>query len=174
MRKTLILLLILLVGGSASTFAQKRKEVKPIFEEASAREATPNVAVFVFPTICDLQMLGTDRETYGPYPYPLAKDLNSLSDLELTNVKTRALQQACILSGADLIIEPLYTSQVMENDTKTIYVTISGYPAKYINFRTLKPGDIDMIKALYPHGVNEIQRQNEGEIVTTAMEGAKK
>lgn len=158
--------------GVSNVFAQKKGGIA-IFEEASAREATPNVAVFVFPQICDLNMISKTRVDYGPYDFPMAKDLNSLTNQELENVKTRALQKACKLSGADLIIEPLYTSTVYDKDNKTIWVSLSGYPASYINFRSLKPTDIEMIRALYPNGVHGIQQQNAGTVITTATEGAK-
>ena len=96
-----------------------------------------------------------------------------MSEAELTNDKTRALQQACQLDGADLIIEPLYTTTVYEKDNKTLVIKLSGYPAKYVNFRSLKPEDMKMIQTLYPHGVEKVQQRNEGKVLTTAAEGAK-
>lgn len=157
-----------------SSFAQKKGDKgQEIFQESTAREAFPNVAVFVYPRICDLEMLSTERVQYGPFEFPLAKDLQSMSVEELENNKTRALQQACQLDGADLIIEPLYTSTVYEKANKTLSILVSGYPAKYVNFRMLKPDDMKMIQTLYPNGVESIQRQNSGTVVTTAAEGAK-
>ena len=172
MKRLIFSMLALVVIGAAGAFAQK-KEGSAIFEEASAREATPNVAVFVFPQICDLNMLSSTRVDYGPYDFTLAKDLNAMNEAELANVKTRALQKACKLAGADLIIEPLYTSTVYDKDNKTIWVSLSGYPASYVNFRSLKPADIEMIRALYPNGVNAIQSQNAGNFITTAREGVR-
>ena len=172
MRRIFLLLTAVFAMGAFSVFGQKKGSVA-IFEEASAREATPNVAVFVFPQICDLNMISKTRVDYGPYDFALAKDLNTLTNQELENVKTRALQKACRLSGADLIIEPLYTSTVYDKDNKTIWVSLSGYPASYVNFRSLKPTDIDMIRALYPNGVHGIQQQNAGTVVTTATVGTK-
>lgn len=170
--KKIIISLLSIVFFTVSALGQK-KDGTALFEEASAREATPNVAVFVFPQICDLNMLSTTRIDYGPYDFALAKDLNAMNEAELANVKTRALQKACKLSGADLIIEPLYTSTVYDRDNKTIWVSLSGYPASYVNFRSLKPSDIEMIRALYPAGVNAIQYQNAGNVITTATEGAR-
>ncbi|MCM1452404.1 MAG: hypothetical protein NC102_09090 [Clostridium sp.] len=168
----LLIAVMLMLGLCAS--AQKREaKAKAVFEEATAREAYPNVAVFVFPQICDLKMISTERVEYGPFEFPLSKDLSSMNEAELTNDKTRALQQACQLDGADLIIEPLYTTTVYEKDNKTLVIKLSGYPAKYVNFRSLKPEDMKMIETLYPHGVEGIQKQNEGRVVTTSSEGAK-
>lgn len=158
-----------------SAFAQKNAPSKSpvLFEEATAREAYPNVAVFVFPQICDLKMLSDERIDYGPFEFPLSKDLSSMNEAELANNKTRALQQACQLDGADVIIEPLYTSTVYDRNNKLLVIKISGYPAKYVNFRSLKPEDMQMIQTLYPNGVEGIQRQNEGRVLTTASEGTK-
>ena len=96
-----------------------------------------------------------------------------MNEAELTNDKPRAQQQVCQLDGADLIIEPLYTTAVYEKDNKVLVIKLSGYPAKYVNFRSLKPADMKMIQTLYPHGVESIQQQNAGRVVTTAAEGAK-
>lgn len=174
MKKSLLLLLAGVILVNLNVLSQKKVDKgEVIFEEATAREAYPNVAVFVFPQICDLKMLETTRIEYGPFEYPLSKDLSSMTDAELSNCKTRALQQSCKLAGADLIIEPLYTSTTYSKDNKTISIKISGYPAKYINFRSLSPADMKMIETLYPHGVENIQRQNSGNIITTAQQGAK-
>ena len=128
--------------------------------------------MFVFPQICDLKMLSDQRVEYGPFEFPLSKDLQSMSEAELANDKTRALQQACQLDGADLIIEPLYTTTVFDKNSKTLVIKISGYPAKYVNFRSLKPEDMKMIQTLYPNGVESVQRQNAGRVLTTS-EGIK-
>ncbi len=167
-------MLIALVLSPIVAFAQKDKKGQPVFREASAREAAPNMAVFVFPQICDLKMISTTRVDYGPYDFALANDLKGgLDKAEIINVQTQALQKACQLSGADLIIEALYTTTVYEKDTKTIWVSLSGYPASYVNFRSLSDKDLEMIKVLYPHGVERVQDQNQGYIVTTAVQGAK-
>ncbi len=141
-----------------------------LFEEASAREVFPTVNFFVFPQICDLQMLSTSRVNFGPYEFVLSKDLNSMTDVELENLKTRALNKACSESGSDLLLEPFYTSTVYNYDTKMIYIKISGFPAKYINFRTLSQSDIEMLAKLYPNGIPANYKQ---EIVTTAKSGTK-
>jgi len=174
MKKSRLMLIMAMLMVGLAAFAQKKgNKGATVFEEATAREAYPNVAVFVFPQICDLKMLSMERVEYGPFEFPLSKDLSSMSEAELTNDKTRALQQACQLDGADLIIEPLYTATVYEKDNKTLVIKLSGYPAKYVNFRSLKPEDMKMIQTLYPNGVERVQQQNEGKVLTTASEGAK-
>jgi hypothetical protein len=46
-------------------------------------------------------------------------------------------------SDADLMIGSLYDSYIVENDERYIMVEVSGYPAKYTNFRPL-PLDANM------------------------------
>lgn len=174
MNKSRLMLIMAMLMVGVAVFAQKKNSKGAVvFEEATAREAYPNVAVFVFPQICDLKMISMERVDYGPFEFPLAKDLASMDDDELTNNKTRALQQACQLDGADLIIEPLYTTTVYDKEKNVLVIKVSGYPAKYVNFRSLKPEDMKMIETLYPLGVEGIQRQNEGRVLTTASEGKK-
>ena len=137
MKKIFLALAALVLAGTAA-YAQKKSNLGEVmFQEASAREASPTVNFFVFPQICDLQMLSNQREDYGPYDFPMAKDLSTLTNQELENVKTRALQKACALAGADLMLEPFYTSTVYDKDNRVIWVSISGFPAKYTNFRSL-------------------------------------
>jgi len=174
MKKTLFLLFASALLANVSVFAQKKSDKgEVIFQEATAREAFPNLGVFVFPQICDLEMIETTRMEYGPYDFQLAKDLSSMTNAELSNAQTRALQRACAIAGADLIIEPLYTSTVYDKENKILWVSLSGYPAKYVNFRKLSKDDMEMIRTLYPHGVEGVQRQNEGHVLSTATEGAK-
>lgn len=173
MKKSLLLLLAGVLLVNLNVFSQKKdNKGELVFEEATAREAYPNVPVFVFPQICDLEMLVSSRVEYGPFEYTLSKDLSSMTNGELANCKTRALQQACKLAGADLIIEPLYNTQSFAKDDKHISIKVSGYPAKYINFRKLNSADLEMIKALYPNGVIPLQQQNVSNVITTAKEGA--
>lgn len=89
---------------------------------------------------------------------------------ELETAKSIALQKAAIEAGADVIIEPLYTSTVYDKDSKTLWVQLSGYPAKYVNFRKMTNADIELVKVLYPNG--GIIRRAE-HIITTAHNESK-
>lgn len=170
MKKVFLAMAALVLAGTAA-YAQKKSNLGEVmFQEASAREASPTVNFFVFPQICDLQMLSNQREDYGPYDFPMAKDLSTLTNQELENVKTRALQKACALAGADLMLEPFYTSTVYDKDNRVIWVSISGFPAKYTNFRSLAEKDILMLQKLYPNGIPTNNAEN---IITAADQGAK-
>ncbi|MCC8038671.1 MAG: hypothetical protein LIP02_11170 [Bacteroidales bacterium] len=167
-----IVMAAVLVFSCTAASAQKRgKEEKEAFVEKSAREASPHFQVFVFPQICDLQMLSTERVDFGTFSYPLSNDLSRMTNGELENDKARALHDACRVYNADIIIEPMYTSVVYDADQKTIHVGVTGYPAKYVKFRTLNDKDLEMIKVLYPMGVPD--NRSDRHVLTVAEEGAK-
>lgn len=168
MHKHIFAVLTFVLAGTCSVFAQKKGETVA-FQEASAREASPNVAVFVYPQICDLKMLSSNREEYGPFDFDISGDERNIA-YELANVKARALQRASHLAGADLIVEALYTSTVYDKDNKVIWVSLSGYPAKYVNFRSLGEKDLEMIRALYPGGIAPLQRHNDAHILSAGEE----
>ncbi len=157
MKKIITCLILAILCGYAAGYAQKKpKDLgNKLFEEASAREKMPDVQVFIMPEIADLQMLNTEREMFGPYEYALSKDVNSMTNAELDNAKTIALRNAATEAGADLIIEPMYNSIVYDKDSKVIRTTISGYPAKYVNFRKITKEDMEILRTLYPHGIGE-------------------
>ena len=72
-------------------------------------------------------------------------------------------------AGADLIIEPMYNSVVYDKDNKVIWTTLSGYPAKYVNFRKITAQDMEIIRTLYPHGIGDAYSDRGAtRIVTTA------
>ena len=171
MKKVIACLLMALVCGGLTAQAQKKaKDLgNKLFEEASAREKMPDVQVFIVPEMADLQMLNTERETFGPYQYPLVKDVNSMTNGEIDNAKAIALRNAAMEAGADLIIEPMYNSVVYDNDNQVIWTTLSGYPAKYVNFRKITAQDMEIIRTLYPHGIGDAYSDRGAtRIVTTA------
>ncbi len=152
--KHLLMLAVATVLCSAghSAIAQK-KEVKA-WEESSARKIEPEIRMFVTPQICDMKMLSSTREVYGPYAMDVrlfyAKSFGEMTNSQLENMQKNAAYLATKESDADAIIEPVFHSWVNENDDKTVYIEISGYPVSYYNFRPATKDDIDMIGVVYP------------------------
>lgn len=146
-----LLTLCLIIGTAIPSFAadNNNKENK-LFEEAYARDEEPKTIVYIHPQIADMQMLSKSREVYGPYRFKLAKP-GAVAEGELDNAKARALYRATMESDADLMIGTLYDSYIMEKDDRFIVVEVSGYPAKYTNFRPM-PLDAtinDLIRVSY-------------------------
>lgn len=138
---------------SHEAIAQKSKELK-VWEESSARKIEPEIRMFVTPQICDMKMLSSSRKVYGPYAMDVrlfySKSFNDLTNNQLENMQANATYLATKEADADAIIEPVYHSWVNEDDDKTVYIEISGYPVCYYNFRPATKDDIDMIGVVYP------------------------
>lgn len=140
---------VLATMGMPQAFAQKKEANPKVWEEAQARKVVPEIRTFVTPQICDMKMLSTERESFGPYYFEI-KSVEQTFNYELTNFQNRALYRAIKESDADAIIEPLFNSYVYDKDTKSLVVELSGYPVKYTNFRPASKSEVDMIGIIYP------------------------
>lgn len=147
MKKVFVLLVAMLMSGSVC-FAQKDAD-KKLFEEAGSRDKEPEFKVFVTPQICDVKFLNTEREEFGPYYFNID---GTLDEAELLNAKNRAVHRAMKESDADVIVAMVPHSYVSAENEKVLVVEITGYPAKYVNFRPLGTSDVDFetIRTVYP------------------------
>lgn len=128
-----------------------KKSDNKLFEEAVTRFEEPLTKVYVHPQIADMQMISAEREVFGPYRFKLEKSM-ALTNYDLENFKARALYRATMESDADLMIAPLYDSYINESNDKELVVELSGYPAKFVNFRPLPLNDntLNAIGVCYP------------------------
>ncbi len=62
---------------------------------------------------------------------------------KLDRVKNMALSEALRSSQADVIVDPVYVSEVVGNK---VTVTVTGYPAVYKNFRAATEGDVPLLE----------------------------
>lgn len=139
-------------------YAQTPAEIADnvLFEEAVTRYEEPRTNVYVVPQIADMEMLSSERKIYGPYRFQLGKS-GTLSEYDLYNFKCRALYRATIEADADLMIAPLYDSYITQGEDRVLVVELSGYPAKFVNFRPM-PLDAETVNAIntcYPTFVKE-------------------
>lgn len=152
-RFLLLAAVAVMLPAGHTAMAQNKKEVK-VWEESNARKIEPEIRMFVTPQICDMKMLSASREVYGPYAMDVrlfyAKSFSDLTNSQLENMQKNAAYLATKESDADAIIEPVFHSWLNENDDKTVYIEISGYPVSYYNFRPVTKTDIDMIGVVYP------------------------
>ncbi len=77
--------------------------------------------------------------------------------------KKLALADAIEKSGADILIEPNYITEVTGSKVSVI---VTGYPATYKNFRSLKKEHIELLKA------GTIQQPKQGKLFGGAKQGA--
>lgn len=164
MKRYVFILLMFFAVGSLTSFAQKKKgdEKPPLFQETNARMLDPEVRVFVTPQICTMKMMSKKRVDFTPVHYSI-ESFDKLTNEHLASFKARALFEATKEAGlmfgasgdrADAIIEPMYNITVKQNDTKTVWVEVSGYPVQYENFKPITKDDIHLIEVIYPRRSN--------------------
>ncbi len=155
MKKHLLLLCLILATGIACPAQKKGEKARYLFEEAGERNQEPAFQVYVMPQIADVEYLSTERETFGPYRFPI-KSLNDLNEIIFDNLKSRAVHYAMREADADVIIAMVPHSYITEDDDKTVVVEITGYPAKFTNLRPIgsQDKDFEMIRTVYPNAFN--------------------
>lgn len=159
--RSILFLAVALLTSSVSVTAQKKDPNPKKWEHAEARKIEPQVRTFITPMIFDMKMLSTQRETFGPYYFPLDQSIGNTYHSEILNDEKRALFRACQEADADAIIEPLFDSYVYEKDTKMLIIELSGYPVKYTNFRPATKAEIDMIGVVYPSAQTSVSVSTE-------------
>lgn len=108
--------------------------------KSSVTTAEVQTTVVQYPTVTDLEILPKIEKTIAWQWNPFQSDN---VNLKKTNLMYDVLKEA----GADVLLEPQY------NYTKVPFLerrlTITGYPAKFKNFRKATDADIDALKATY-------------------------
>lgn len=148
MNRTLLCAMAIAVAGCTFTANAQKKAVK-LMEQTEARYVEPSVRVYITPQVADMKMLSEDRETYGPYRFA-TNGLENLTQFMINEYKNNSLYRAINEADGDALIEPIYNVVVMSDDPKTLLVTISGYPVKYVNFHPLKdPKELETMRIIY-------------------------
>lgn len=152
--KKIVLLMIASIL-SLSTFAQTKASVD--YKESSARALEPQHSVMIAPLIADLQVIGgsiTYTETEAFANYVVSPDVVKF----IPDFKKVALSRAARAHKADAIIGA--TVDVITNAQGRLEITISGYPAKYTNFRNATSDDIGLVqqglKVMSPTGAGTL------------------
>lgn len=127
----------------------KKTSVEVEYMEASSRYLEPTQAFMTIPVVADLQV-SKDRITYTEKEafkdYAVTEDMIDL----VPNFKQIALCRAARAYKADVILGA--TIDVITNAQGRFEITITGYPASYVNFRSAKVADFEVIRegnALY-------------------------
>lgn len=122
------------------------------FDQAQARIIEPKQDVFIKPLVAEIEIMEEQqRQNYGPYEYPI-KSVETLTFDELENIKKLALHQATVEAKGDIIVAATFRAYSDEKG-KHVIVEISGFPGKYVNFRTARKedGDYEWITTVYPY-----------------------
>lgn len=129
--KRLFLFLMVLIGFSSIASAQKT-EVKVDYMELSARYLEPTQSIMTTPLIADLSVVGgqfsyTETEAFKDYEVT-----DALIDL-VPSFKNIALCHAARAHKADMRIGAMV--DVITTNKGRLEITITGYPARYVNFK---------------------------------------
>lgn len=129
--------------------------------EATSVETQPQM--FVTPLAADLMVIqsaSTSFQTKGTITIPEAPDTRNPDNLKkymdlvrstittsIEELKAQALFEFSEETGADVIISPTFSVITENSEDRQIHVRIKvkGFPAKYTNFRNLKPEDRSLV-----------------------------
>ena len=133
------------LGSTAVAYAQKvdRIETSVDYMESSARYMEPSQNIMTTPMIADLEVVGGSvsyTETEAFKNYEVTEELTQL----VPGFKRIALSRAARAHKADVIIGAMV--DVITNDNGRLEITITGYPARYTNFRNATSDDMDLVR----------------------------
>lgn len=140
-----MLVIAIAIGSVTIASAQKidRIETSVDYMESSARYMEPSQNIMTTPMIADLEVIGASisyTETEAFKNYEVTEDLIKL----IPGFKSIALSRAARAHKADVIIGAMV--DVITNEQGRLEITITGYPARYTNFRNATNDDIELVK----------------------------
>ncbi len=135
--------------------AMGQTKEKNEYEQSQSRIIEPKQDVFIVPLVADIEILDNQvRQEYGPYEFDVPAGVETLSYDMLEEHKKSSLYRAAKEANADLIVAATFNVYAKKMKGKIISIELSGYPGKYINFRSVikdnKDGDYQWIPIIYP------------------------
>ncbi len=122
------------------------------FEQSQSRIIEPKQDVFIKPLVAEIQIMNNqERVDFKPFERPISS-VDDLTYEQLDNFKAGALYDAARQAGADIIVAATFNVRTDEKGKKII-IEVSGFPGKYVNFRTATKADDDYewITTVYPY-----------------------
>ena len=160
--KTRLLLSVIFAVACTSAFAQTTVTGVNVTKfEATSVEAQPKM--LVTPIAADVSMIqatSASFKTEGTIVSPEVPGTKGPAKLEryaadakqvildgIEELKAKALFEFAESAGADLIVAPLFSVVTDKSDGRIISLTVrvKGYPARYTNFRNVKPSDTTIV-----------------------------
>lgn len=141
MKSRRILLLFAILSCTTVAFAQQRTD-KVEYQESSARNLEPVQSVMILPMIADMEVISDKiyyTETEAFQNYTVSPAIVS----HIPEFKKVALSRAARAYKADAIVGA--TVDVITNAQGRLEITISGYPARYTNFRNATRDDVALV-----------------------------
>lgn len=124
------------------------------YQESSARNLEPEQTMLVSPLIADLKVSETkiyhvEREAFAD----VVIDASVINDI--SEYKKIALSRAARANNADVMVGTIMDI-VTENGK--LVITVSGYPARYTNFRVATTDDTELVREaqMFKNNLNEV------------------
>lgn len=141
-----ILFVLAMASLSLAAFAQR--DTRVVYQESSTRTLEPDHYMMTAPLIADVvvspdKITYTEKEAYKIFPVTAgnAEQIKAM----MPELKKIALSKAAKIYDADLLVGTII--DVITNDAGLLEITVSGYPAKYTNFRNATKTDIENVQA---------------------------
>lgn len=150
--KKLISLFVALLALCSVSLAQSRTQ-QVDYQESSVRNIEPEQSVVIAPLVADLQVISgrityTEKEAFASYKVTLAIEKS------IPAFKQIALSRAAKAHNVDVIVGSVI--DVITNQDGFLEITVSGYPARYTNFRNATREDLELVfKAKLIKGHND-------------------
>lgn len=154
--KTMLLAAAGAIVATLSAVADDKNQ-QVLFQDSEMHMSQPELRIFVTPQVCDMEMIYPNKPR-SEYSYAVEiRSIDALTEAEFTNLKNRTLYKFAKEHGADIIIEPIFNSYVTTDNKNILNITVTGFPARYVNFRPLGKSDVDldMVRIVYPAGYQQ-------------------
>lgn len=127
----------LLFIAVAMTLSSCGIQTRTIYREASGRNIEPLQNVVINPLLADLELISETKQTYTETSDLVVNYATKIEQIDAA--KNMALLNAAKKYDADTMVAALVS--VDTNDDGNLVITITGYPARYTNFRKMTSAD---------------------------------
>ncbi len=167
MKRVLFIALVAFAAASCTALAPQPTQYVYYtydYNESTARNLEPEHIMLTTPVIADLEVSPTrithiEREAFKD----IELDEVTTSESYIENFKKIALSKAAKAHDADLLVGSMIDVQTID---ERLVITITGFPAKYVNFRKATIQDANLIRSSYIFGGS-----NNDVIVDSASDG---
>lgn len=136
-------------------------------EQSQTRLIEPKQDVFIKPLVAEIHIMNNEvKQDFGPYFFPLSDyNLSSFDQLSyevIEEMKKNGLYKAATTEAqeningqtmnADIIVAATYHVETVTKDKeKGVLISISGFPGRYVNFKSAGDTDYEWITTVYPY-----------------------
>lgn len=165
MKKVLLIAIVALVAASCVPTAPTQYVYYTYdYNESTARNLEPEHIMLTTPVVADLEVQPTrithvEKDAYAD----IILDELTTSPTYIENYKKIALSKAAKAHDADLLVGSMIDVQTID---ERLVITVTGFPAKYVNFRKATLHDTELIRH-----ANIFGNTNSNIVVDSAGEG---